>query len=238
MARFILSAALVVGLCPLPLGAQAGVVGEHDPAGAGLPLFRPAGSVAVMARATGLWWAVPTDPHDLLGPYHFLPPFATDDTKGQVFQLLESEPGWEVSDSEGRFVAVPWTVGCGCADEGWDRPDWVQPGDTVTFLLSRTRTRVPWSGPPVFDVLGWHQPYPVGEFIPFWRWARAEPEEWLTVAEFFSFLRVLPDEPAFQLDPGSSLDAVRDWLAQNPDRRRAFPIPSILRELDRLTRSR
>ncbi len=221
-----------------PAGAWSQAVGEHDPAGAGLPLFRPAGSVAVMARATDLWWAVPTDPHDLLGPYQFLPPYATDDTEGQVFELLDSEPGSNVTDSTGRFVVVPWTVGCGCADEGWDQPDWVPPGDTVIFLLSKTRKRVPWSGPPVFDVLGWHQPYPVGEFIPYWRWYREEPKRWLTTAEFFGLLKVLPDESAFRLDPGSSLREVQGWLDQDPDRELAFPMPSILRELKRVARDR
>jgi hypothetical protein len=106
----------------------------------------------------------------------------------------------------------------------------------VTFLLSRTRESEPWNGPPVFDVLGWHQPYPVGEFIPYWRFYREEPAVWLDVQEFYELLKVLPSEVAFQLDPGSSLEAVNEWLGQNPGRTEAFPIPTILRELGRLTR--
>lgn len=232
---FVRLVGVACGLLTIPMGVQAQAMGALDPAGAGLPLFRPPGAVAVIARATTVWKAVPTDPHDLLGDYQFLPPYATDDTEGQLFELLEAEPGSRISDSEGRFVVVPWTVGCGCAEEGWDEPVWVPPGDTVTFLLSRTRKRVPWDGPPVFDVLGWHQPYPVGEFIPFWRWTREEPRDWLTVQEFFDFLQGLPTESAFQLDPTSSLQAVQEWLDQNPDRAEAFPIPTILRELGRLT---
>jgi hypothetical protein len=170
----------------------------------------------------------------MLGPYRFLPPFATDDTEGQVFEVVETEGGWALSDSSGSFVAVPWTVGCGCAEEGWDEPVWVPPGDTVTFLLTKTRMRVPWDGPPVFDVLGWHQPYPVGEFIPYWRRTRKEPERWITVFDFFELLEVLPTEAAFHLDPMSSLRAVQGWLARDQSRADAFPVPTILRELGRL----
>jgi hypothetical protein len=226
---------MVWGLLVVPLGVQAQSAGESDPAGAGLPLFRPLNAVAVMAQATEVWRAVPTDPHDLLGTYQFLPPHATADTEGQVFHLLEAEPGFEISDSEGRFVAVPWTVGCGCVDEGWDEPNWVPPGDTVVFLLTSTRERVPWDGPPVFDVLGWHQPYPVGEFIPYWRHTRAEPPSWLTRREFFELLQSLPSETAFRLDPTSSLQAVVGWLRENPGREDAFPVPTILWELERIT---
>jgi hypothetical protein len=194
--------------------------------------------VAVIAQATESWVPVPTDPHDLLGSYQFLPPYATDDTEGQVFELLEVEPGGEVSDSTGQFVAVPWTVGCGCAEEGWDEPLWVTPGDTVVFLLTRTRTRVPWNGPPVFDVLGWHQPYPVGEFIPYWRWTREDPEKWLSVSEFFGLLKALPFEAAFSLDPTASRVAVESWLKENPGLEGAFPLPTILWELGRLADGR
>ena len=219
----------------LPWSVQAQVVGEFDPAGAGLPLFRPVNAVAVIARATPNWLAVPTDPHDLLGNYQFLPSYATDDTKGQLFELLEAEEGWAVADSEGRFVAVPWTIGCGCADEGWDEPVWVSPGDTVVFLLTKTREQVPWAGPPVFDVLGWHQPYPIGEFIPYWRHTRAEPSSWLTRGEFFHLLQSLPSESAFRLDPTSSSRAVLGWLEGNPGLEEAFPLPTILWELERIT---
>jgi hypothetical protein len=181
---------------------------------------------------------VPTDPHDLLGAYRFLPTYATDDTEGQVFQLLEVEDGRTVSDATGQFVAVPWTVGCGCAEEGWDGVDWVAPGDTVVFLLTGTRARMPWSGPPVFDVLGWHQPYPVGEFIPYWRWTREEPETWLSVQQFFGLLSVLPTEASFLLDPTASRRAVERWLEDNPGLEESFPIPTILWELDRLAEGR
>lgn len=226
----------VLFLLTMPMGilAQSPSQGlaEVEPAGAGLPLYRPQESVAVLALAGDVWRAVPTDPADLLGAYQFLPPYATDDTEGQLFRLLEAEEGGTVADANGFFVAVPWTVGCGCAEEGWDQPDWVPPGDTVVFLLSATRKRVPWDGPPVFDVLGWHQPYPSGDFIPYWRWGREGPEEWLSVTEFFHLLEVLPTEVAFRLDREVSLRAVESWMEANPGREDAFPIPSILRKLE------
>ena len=227
-----------LALLLLPALSQGQVPGGFEPAGAGIPLFRPAGSVAAIARATESWVPVPTDPHDMLGAYRFLPTYATDDTEGQVFELLEVETGGEIADSIGQFVAVPWTVGCGCAEEGWDEPAWVTPGDTVVFLLTRTRVNVPWEGPPVFDVLGWHQPYPVGDFIPYWRSTRDEPETWLSVRQFFELLTVLPAEAAFELDPMASRESIGRWLEEYPDLEKAFPVPTILRELGRLAEGR
>jgi hypothetical protein len=222
-------------------GAASGSVrvqGDLPPAGEGLPLFRKAGSVAVMARATDRWDGVPTDAHDLLGDFRFLPPYATQNTRAQVFELLEAEEGWAAAGPEGRFAVVPWTLGCGCADEGWDQPDWVPPGDTVTFLLSRTRERMPpsWIGPPVYDVLGWHQPYPAGDFVAYWRTTREPIPDWLTAREFFELLQVLPSEHAFRLDPLASFQTLLNWLDEAPHRRGAFPVSTILSEWEKRTR--
>jgi len=214
----------------LATGALAQEVGEPAPAGEGLPLFRSAGSVAVLALATEDWLPVPTDAHDMLGVYQYLPPFATEDTRGQIFQVLGAENDWPVADAHGRFVGVPWTVGCGCADEGWDQPGWVPAGDTVVFLLQKTRSRVPWKGPPVYDVLGWHQPYPAADFIPYWRTSRVWNPDWLSPTEFYGMVQALPTEAGFQLDPEASFAGLMEWLSQHPERRGAFPIPSILSE--------
>ena len=102
----------------------------------------------------------------------------------------------------------------------------------MVFLLSPTRERMPWSGPPVFDVLGWHQPYPAGDFIPYWRGVREEPDSWLSVMEFYELLMVLPSEVSFRLDPSASLRAVQEWLDRNPGREDSFPVSTILGELE------
>lgn len=225
--------ALLLGTTPFPAVGQTRA--GFDPAGAGLPLYRDAEAIAVLAVATSRWTMVPTDAHDMLGNYQFLPPYATDDTQGQVFELVASEDAWEVADERGIFVAVPWTVGCGCADEGWDQPGWVNPGDTVAFLLAPTRERVAEGSPPVFDVLGWHQPFPSGDFIPYWQRVRQEDgADWLTAREFFEFLKTLPSERTFRLDPTSAFEDVLAWIRENPNRRRAFPIPAVLGEWERV----
>lgn len=230
---FILS--LFLTTTPFPAVGQ--TLAGFDPAGAGLPLYRDAEAVAVLAVANSRWTMVPTDAHDMLGNFQFLPPYATDDTQGQVFELLEVEDGWAVADEEGVFVAVPWTVGCGCADEGWDQPGWVPPGDTVAFLLAPTRERVAESSPPVFDVLGWHQPFPSGDFIPYWQRTRQKDDaDWLTAREFFEFLQTLPSEGTFRLDPVSSFEDALTWIRRNPDREGAFPIPAVIQEWERVVR--
>jgi hypothetical protein len=191
--------------------------------------------VAALAVATARWDIVPTDPHDLLGAYQFLPPYATDHTEGQIFVLLESEPGPAVADEAGVFVAVPWTVGCGCAEEGWDQPAWVTPGDTVAFLLTETRRRVPWDGPPVYDVQGWHQPYPTGDFIRYWSRKPLGSQRWLSPREFFEVLQVLPMETTFRLDPESAFEGLLSLLAERQMLREAFPVSTILSEWETAT---
>jgi len=220
------------------ISSPPGVTGDLPPAGEGLPLFREAGTVAVLARAMDRWSGVPTDAHHLLGDYRLLPPYATQNTRGQLFELLEAEEGRAPADGEGRFVVVPWTLGCGCANEGWDQPDWVPPGDTVAFLLKETRERMPasWTGPPVYDVQGWHQPYPTGDFITFWRTTREANPDWLTAREFFELLRVLPTEHAFRLDPVASYGPLLAWVDGKPRRKGAFPLSTILSEWEKRAR--
>ena len=136
-------------------GAQvsdAGIVGEFPPAGEGLPLYRPAGSVAALAVATEGWLPVPTHQRQLLGNYQFIPDVVAGAARGQRFRLLEAEGGWDVTRGEGVFVASPWTLGCGCAEVGWQEPTWVPPGDTVAFLLTPTRSKASNGGAPAGGV--------------------------------------------------------------------------------------
>jgi hypothetical protein len=195
----------------------------------GLVHSRGEGTVAVLARATASWQGVSTRSEELRGDFRYLPDFATARSRGQVFEVLESDaPEW-LSGGQGRFVAVPWSFGPGCAEEGWQNPTWVSPGDTVAFLLLPTRTRSrDGQGLHVFDVLGWHQPYPVGDLIPFWRKGPDPNLVWLSPSEFYELLTVLPMEVALQADPAGALSRAMAWVEREPDRRLAFPLPEIL----------
>ena len=195
----------------------------------GLVLSRGEGTVAVLARATASWQGVSTRSEELQGDFRYLPEFATARSRGQLFEVLESDaPEW-LSESQGRFVAVPWSFGPGCAEEGWKDPTWVPPGDTVAFLLLPTRARSR-DGPGihVFDVLGWHQPYPVGDLIPFWRTGPKPNPLWLSPSEFYELLTVLPMDLALQADPVDALSRAMEWVEEEPNRKLAFPIPEIL----------
>jgi hypothetical protein len=193
----------------------------------GLVLFRSPGSVAVLATATPFWQPVATRSEDLLGDFRYLPEYASSRAQGQLFRLLHADDPRMASAGDGQFVVVPWSFGPGCAEEGWEGPQWVTPGDTVAFLLHPTRTASTREGPPVFDVLGWHQPYPVGELIPFWRRGRALNPVWLSALDFYQLLKVLPRETAFLQDPEGSTAPFLEWLKEGPGRARAFPIPEI-----------
>jgi len=202
----------------------------------GLVHFRDPGSVAVLAEATPFWRPVSTRSEELLGDFRYLPEYASARAQGQVFRLLASDvPGAAAAD--GRFLVVPWGFGPGCAGEAWQTPEWVAPGDTVAFLLVPTRTG---SGDgdrlPVYDVLGWQQPYPVGELIPFWRKGPRVNPVWLTAPEFYELLTVLPSDLAFRSDPDAALASALDWMGRNPGREATFPVPEILGEWKRQRR--
>jgi hypothetical protein len=211
------------------------LTGAMEPAGEGLPLFRPSGGIAALAVATDRWETVPAESRDLYGDYQYIPAGVTARGRGQVFQALRSEEDWPISDDAGLFVAVPWTLGCGCAEVGWNQPTWVTPGDTVAFLLTPTRDPGPSGSMPVYDVLGWHQPYPVGDFIRYWPRAAQEDSEWLSVEEFYHVLQVLPTENAFQLDPEASFQQVLAWVEARAGRSQTFPVRTILTEWRRVT---
>jgi hypothetical protein len=87
----------------------------------------------------------------------------------------------------------------------------------------------------VYDVLGWHQPYPVGDFIKYWPRTAQAGSEWLSVEEFYHLLQVLPTENAFQLDPDSSFQGVLAWVEASAGRSEAFPVRAILSEWRRVT---
>jgi hypothetical protein len=229
--RFLVTSA-AIGFLATPGAAQR--AGAPKLGVDGLVLFRDPGSVAVLARATSYWQAVSTRSEELLGDFRYLPEYATARARGQVFEILETDaPGW-MGSARSRFVAVPWSFGPGCAEEGWLAPEWVIPGDTVTFLLIPTRSGSgKGDGRPVFDVLGWQQPYPVGELIPFWRKGPQKNPVWLTAQEFFELLTLLPSELAFRDEPEGALSSALDWMGRRPGRESAFPVPEILGEWEK-----
>ncbi len=195
----------------------------------GLVVFRNQGSVAVLAEATPFWQPVSTRSEELLGEFQYMPEYASAKAKGQVFRVLDSDASMSVGRSGERIVVVPWTFGPGCSGDGWNRSEWVSPGDTVAFLLSPTRARSrSGTAPPIFDVLGWHQPYPVGELIPFWRRTREGNSHWLSAPEFYQLLSRIPSELAFSTDPKAALGRALQWLGRDPDRASAFPAAEIL----------
>ena len=225
MRGVILVGLLIMGWAPAVLAQRAGAPGLGVD---GLVAFRDQGSVAVLAEATSFWRPVATKTEELLGDFRYLPEYASARAQGQIFKLVDSDAAKLVADSDGRFVVVPWSFGLGCAEEGWESPEWVPPGDTVAFLLVPTRTRSSSAGgSPVFDVLGWHQPYPVGELIPFWRKGLRVNPDWLSAQDFYELLTVLPSEMAFYANREAALAPFLKWVRARPERTSTFPVPEI-----------
>lgn len=198
----------------------------------GLPLFREPGSVAVLATATDRWQSVSSRSEELLGDFRYLPEYASARAQGQVFRLVRTDGPGSLPDPGEAFVVVPWSFGPGCAEEGWQTPEWVTPGDTVAFLLVPTRApaQAGRGTRPVFDVLGWHQPYPVGDLIPFWQRTRGPSPPWLPTGEFYELLTLLPSEAVLETRSGRALEAVEAWLGASPERVSAFPVREMLAE--------
>lgn len=230
--------AVLAGTAGAPAAGSAQGARESYAVFTGPPLFRPEGAAVVLAVAGHDWPWVATEPAGLLGPFRFLPESSTMGVRGQIFRALEVVGGWRgpggVSLEAGEmFVTVPWTVGCGCAEESWGDTLWVAPGDTVVFLLAVTRRETRLSGPKVFDVLGWHQPYPAGIMIPYWRTGRRPEPRWLSPREFFQLLERLPGESAFRADPEGSFAEVLKWLEEDPMRKDRFPVTALLSDWEK-----
>ena len=75
--------------------------------------------------------------------------------------------------------------------------------------------------------MGWHQPYPVGELIPFWRKSPQLNPTWLSATEFYELLTVLPSEAAFRTNPQGAIHRFQDWVGARAERETSFPVPEI-----------
>lgn len=217
-----------------------------------VPFPLPERTVPVLAVATDEWSRVPTTPEEMKGQWRFLPVHATEGVRGQVFRLLRSPDTGFPARAGARFVVVPWTYGPGCAEEGWTEEGWVPAGDTVVFLLTPTRTGadVPESSysaaagegsagggdPPVFDVLGWEQPYPVAPVLAFRRRVSGGTTPWLTAREYYELLARLPGEHAYRARPRAAVRPLLRWLEEHPDLHDAFPVTELVTEMAELER--
>ncbi|MEK9503913.1 hypothetical protein [Gaopeijia maritima] len=165
------------------------------------------------------------DWYDWAGDSFTPKPAPADSTWGLVFRVVAAldapvDRGLRPGD---EFVVVPWTYDAACHPEPWDDSlrAWVGAGEEV-FLLDRRRRIVSERGL-VFDVFGWHAPFPSARFLDFA--ADDEPrEEWLPAATWFEFLRTYPAEG----DPLARNRAFRGWRLSRPTDW-AFPLTTLYR---------
>jgi hypothetical protein len=166
------------------------------------------------------------DWYDWAGDSFTPKPAPSDSTWGQVFRVVEvlESPSATVELSD-EFVAVPWEYDPACHPEPWSESAiWTSP-DSQIFFLNGSRRGISTHGP-VFDVLGWHAPYPQALFLDF---ETDEPREtWLDAPTYFDFLR--------GSNPGSALqeriEQIEDWKASRPEDW-GFPLTDLLEDYRR-----
>ena len=126
-----------------------------------------------------------------------------------------------------EFDVVPWAYGTSCARVVWTSESWVRPGSEVVFLLGTPRA----ASSSTYDVLGWHSPYPTGEFLP-WRTQPRPPSdrsEWLNAREYFELVRRLPISQSRFTYPDSAEAGIRVFEEGPPEWSSKFPGYEILR---------
>ena len=155
---------------------------------------RPTNRMLVVARALPDTVLVPTDTAD------FLERDRPSETQlrvqvpvAQRFEAIRVFGDGLPIVPNSTFAVIPWGYAADCSYQAWEGSSrWVPPGDEVLFSLAPTRRTE--SQEPIVDVLGWHSPYPTGEF---WKYEDRGQEigpraGWLTADEYFELILELP----------------------------------------------
>jgi hypothetical protein len=144
------------------------------------------------------------------------------------FRVAEVAGGGERHRSMRTLLAAPWKYDSACDLLPWGPAQWVAPGEEAVFTLAERRTDV--AGEPVYDVLGWHAPYPQGEFLKYESdEARMDDREaWLGARDLFALLRALPDD-AGESAAERLVRMERVFAEGDPRWRDSFPGTEILR---------
>jgi len=107
------------------------------------------------------------------------------------FVVLESVGGPRLVSGD-SFLVVPWGYDEACRPMLWEGGEWVPSGAESVFRHGEPGRES--GGQGVFDVSGWHSPYPYGAFLKYGG-TPSPPEdrtEWLSARDYFGLLSVLP----------------------------------------------
>lgn len=155
-------------------------------------------------------------------------------TVGQHFEIVEAagpnERGLAAGDT---MTVVPWEYDGGCSMLRWSKSSrWVDPGSEGVFSFSAGSMRE--SARATFDAMGWHSPYPHGEYLHYE--ARGEdpedPSEWLMPSEMFALWAALPVVHWRDSDPDSVMPEIRGIFDKNPRFKTTFPGSRFLQEYE------
>ena len=191
----------------------------------------PQGAI-VLAVATGERTATSLDTSDFRIRWRLKAPVPSY-VAGHVFRVVAAAGDGGRLGEGTVFTVVPWGYGATCQREVWKDASWVSAGDTVVFMLRPTRSP-PESAWSVFDVLGWHDPYPTGRFLRFEVRGRDAVRRWLSAAEYYDFLKVLPTQEQYDSGRADGLARLEAWARAHPGSAEAFPVREII---DRWRRS-
>ena len=190
----------------------------------GTPLVRASDDIVpIYAEAIAGW--IPVEVTDALRTDSRIPDSVVQ-VRGYQFVVREVGPGPDRLSEGDLMTVVPWGYAEDCTRDVWSEEGWVSEGQEVVFLLGAPRP----GADSTFDVLGWHTPYPAGEFFRF----RARPlppedrSEWLDARGYFELVSRLPTSTRFTYQ-NSAEDGLAVFADGPPEWASTFPGYEILR---------
>ncbi len=152
---------------------------------------------------------------------------------GYRFRVLDIAGGDTGLRPGSTFLVVPWKYDPSCAPTPWGSDRWVPVGTEVVFTLSQGRPIA--RKEVVFDVRGWHAPYPNGEFLKYSARSSSPSDrsEWLTASEYFNLVSALPRLVSFPSTGTWRSEVERLFREGNPKWAVTFPGSEILQNARR-----
>ena len=194
----------------------------------GVSFVGPSATRAVLlVQATGRTSFVPVPQEPL---FTAAIPDSVREVPGFQFRVIAVQGGTTRLNAGDFLIAVPWQYDEACNFEEWGSEEWVPPGAEAVFTISEFREH---GGVVVSDRLGWHSPYPYGEFLKYEARSsdRRERGEWLSAREYYDMVLALPPEDTTMSSAERALDTVRVIENGNPRWRARFPGNELLRRL-------
>jgi hypothetical protein len=157
-------------------------------------------------------------------------PDSVREVPGFQFRVIAVQGGNTGLNPGDSIIAVPWQYDAACDFEVWGRHEWVPEDADAVFTISDFREH---EGVLVSDQLGWHSPYPQGEFLQYEapQAAPVDRGEWLSSREYYDMVLALPVQDSTVSRAERARGIERAIENGNPRWRARFPGNELLRRV-------